>query len=87
MSVEELKESCIRNHISFIPHHACALCGEEVGWYLFYRHPLYEVAFDSSCACCGGWSSLCEDSWEHIIEWICDKDGNLRDRYKYLFRK
>ena len=83
MKVEELKKICQERHITFIPHHECAICGEYVGWYLFYRWPPFEVAFSSSCGC-SPYSYAKRDEWESILNWITDQNGELREEYKWI---
>lgn len=84
MTGTEIKDLCQAKGISFIPHHECAICGESVGWYLFGCWPPYEVAFSSACGC-SDYSSARPDTWESIAEWVCDPDGQLKERYKALF--
>lgn len=82
MTELELKQTCFNRGISFIPHHECGLCGEPTGWYLFERWPPYEVAYSSVCGC--GDSGARRSSWQEILDWVLDKDGNLRPEYDYL---
>lgn len=82
MTEQELKELCRANGVSFIPHHECGICGQSTGWYLFKRWPPYEVAYSSSCGC--GDSDARQSSWQEVLEWVCDKNGNLRDEYKQM---
>lgn len=82
MTELELKQTCFNRGISFILHHECGLCGEPTGWYLFERWPPYEVAYSSACGC--GDSGARRSSWQEILDWVCDKDGNLRPEYDYL---
>lgn len=81
MKAEELRQICWSRHITFIPHHDCSLCGEYVGWYLFF-YP-NEVVFTADCGC-GSSYSYQEDSWSNIIDWITDNEGNLLDEYKWI---
>lgn len=82
MTTKELKETCFKKGISFIPHHECGVCGQPTGWYLFERWPPYEVAYSSACGC--GDSGVLRSSWQEILDWVCDKDGTLRPEYEYL---
>lgn len=84
MTPNDIKELCRSNGIKFIPHHECAICGEQVGWYLFGRWPLpsYEVAFDPSCGC--GCEEAFPSDWEEVFAWVCDKNGKLRDEYDWI---
>lgn len=82
MTTTELKETCFNKGISFIPHHECGVCGQPTGWYLFERWPPYEVAYSSACGC--GDSGARRSSWQEILDWVCDRDGNLRPEYDYL---
>ena len=83
MTPIEIKEICEKKGIGFIPHHACACCNKDVGWYLFGRFYPYEVAFSPSCWC-SSYDTAYEDSWQEISDWVCDNNGNLRDNYKEL---
>lgn len=47
----------------FIPHHDCACCGEDVGWYTDGSEPY----FDPSCGC--GSSGGRRDTWERVFKW------------------
>ena len=82
MTPEKLKEICIKKGITFIPHHSCGACGQEVGWRVIHCEYNVAVVFDPSCGC--GYSNLRPDTWDSIIEWICDENGNLKEQYKYL---
>lgn len=82
MTEQELKCVCMNKGISFIPHHECGLCGQPTGWYLFERWPPFEVAYSSSCGC--GCSEAVRDSWQSILQWICDENGEPRPEYSYL---
>lgn len=82
MTKEEIKERCQLKGITFLPHHPCGCCGEYTGWYLFGRWPPYEVAYSSACGC--GYSDARPDDWDSILEWVCDKDGNLRGEYQQM---
>jgi len=83
MNTQEIREICLRKQVSFLPHHACGCCGEYTGWYLFGRWPPYEVAYSSACGC-SSYDHAESDTWESIAEWVCDKNGELRDDYKWL---
>ncbi len=83
MTIEELKEICIKREITFIPHHACAICGIDVGWYLFGRWPPYEIAFSGACGC-SSMSYAEPDTWKNIAKWVLDSDGNPREQYKEM---
>ena len=83
VTAEKIKEICIRKGITFIPHHNCACCMQEVGWYLLGRWPPYEVAFSPSCRC-SYYDSAQEESWEDIAEWVTDENGLLKERYKHI---
>lgn len=74
MTTNELKETCRKKGISFIPHHECGLCGQPTGWYLFERWPPYEVAYSSACGCCD--SEARRSTWQEVLDWVCDKDGD-----------
>lgn len=84
MTGQEIRDLCKKKNITFIPHHACAICGVNTGWYLFGRWPPYEVAYSSSCNC--GFGDHAEpDTWDSIADWLTDKDGKLRNEYKLFF--
>ena len=85
MTGQEIKELCRANGVTFIPHHACGICGERVGWYLFGRWPPYEVAFSSSCGC-SSYDSARPDTWQEIADWVCNDDGQIKEEYKDLFK-
>jgi len=82
MTTNELKETCFKKGISFIPHHECGVCRQQTGWYLFERWPPYEVAYSSACGC--GDSGARRSSWQEILDWVCNEDGSLRREYEYL---
>lgn len=82
MTINELKETCRKKGISFIPHHQCAICGEQTGWYLFERWPPYEVAYSGACGCADG--DARRSTWQEILDWVCNADGSLRADYLYL---
>lgn len=84
MTGQEIKELCREKNITFIPHHDCALCGEYTGWYLFGRWPPYEVAYSSACGCCD-FGNAHSDTWESIADWVCDKNGEMKEEYKRIF--
>ena len=86
MAGQEIKDLCQQKGITFIPHHACALCGVQTGWYLFGRWPPYEVAYSSVCGCSYGFGGAAHsDTWESIADWVNDPDGQLREEYKQIF--
>lgn len=78
---EDIKKVCQHKGITFIPHHACAICREFTGWYLFGRWPGMEVAYSSSCEC-SYHDSARPESWNDIFEWVTDEHGELRPEYK-----
>ena len=82
MTTEELKETCRKKGISFIPHHECGICGQSTGWYLFERWPPYEVAYSSACGC--GDRGVCCSTWQDVLAWVCNEDGTLLPEYEYL---
>ena len=53
-----------------------------MGWYLFRRWPPYEVAYSRTFV--SGLSDARQSSWQEVLEWVCDKNGNLRDEYKQM---
>ena len=53
-----------------------------MGWYLFGRWPPYEVAYSRTFV--SGLSDARPSSWQEVLDWVCDKNGNLRDEYKQM---
>ena len=84
MTAEEIKDLCQRQGITFIPHHACAICGATTGWYLFWCWPPYEVAYSNDCNC-GFVGNAHGETWEDIAKWVNESEGNLRSEYKQVF--
>lgn len=78
---KDIEKVCRHKGITFIPHHACGICGEFTGWYLFGRWPGMEVAYSSSCGCSYR-ESANPESWNDIFEWVTDEHGELRPEYK-----
>ena len=85
MTGNQIKELCIKNGVTYLPHHDCEICGSSVGWYLLGRWPPYEVAFDSSCGCGFGHSDARPDTWENVAKWVSDESGELRAEYRRFF--
>ena len=63
LSVEEIKESIIKNKIYHIDHHKCGICGVMVRYFIIEGN-LY---FDGSCGC--STSRLQERDWESLLTW------------------
>lgn len=72
---EQIRESVIKNNISWFPHHECAICGRWVG-YRFFHYP-YEVMFDSTCDC-SSWKNLWPRDWDDVAVYI-----NMQDNEDY----
>lgn len=51
VTAEQIRESVIKNNVSFLPIHDCSICGVSVGYSFFKYNCPYEVTFDSSCGC------------------------------------
>lgn len=76
VTAEQIRESVIKNNVSFLPIHDCSICGTFVGYY-FFRYPPYEVVFDSSCSC--GCSHPHPSSFEDVAGHI-----NMQTNEKYI---
>jgi len=82
MTEQELKELCRANGVSFIPQSVCRIHELYMGWYLFGRWPPYEVAYSRTFV--SGLSDARPSSWQEVLDWVCDRKGNLRDEYKQM---
>lgn len=58
-TIEQVKEAVSKAGIDFIPHHACGICGEVVG-YVIEDGNLF---FDSTCGCSSYQSPLRPVDW------------------------
>lgn len=62
-TVEDIKESIVKNNIVSIDHHECGACNVMVRYFVVEGH-LY---FDSSCGC--STSRLQKREWSSLLSW------------------
>ena len=82
MNIEQLKEACKRNNITYIPHHKCSICGVTVGFVIYNGN----VFFNSTCDCSCYPSPLQLSGWDEVLDWITNSNGEIEEEYKYLIK-